>query len=110
MKSTSIYSAALVLALLCGLSACKKADEPVGPAQKAGAAIDKAGEEVAAKLHEPIDKAKEVGQQMADAAKDTEKQLSQATEDASRGIDKATEEVGKKVERAGEKIQEAAKK
>ena len=110
MKFTPMFSAALVLALACGMSACKKADEPIGPAQKAGAAIDNAGEQVAAKLHEPIDKAKQVGQQMADAAKDTEKQINQATEDASRGIDKATEEVGKKVERAGEKIQEAAKK
>ena len=110
MKSTPLLSAALLLALLSGLSACKKADEPIGPAQKAGAAIDKAGEQVAAELHKPIEKAKEVGQQLEEAAKDTGKQIDKATEDASRGIDKATEEVGKKVERAGEKIQEAAKK
>jgi hypothetical protein len=110
MKFVPMISTALVLALLSGLSACKKADEPIGPAQKAGAAIDQAGERVAAKLHEPIDKAREVGGQVAEAAKDTEKQINQATEDASRGIDKATEEVGKKVERAGEKIQESVKK
>ncbi|MES2316337.1 MAG: hypothetical protein V4631_02495 [Pseudomonadota bacterium] len=110
MKTTRILSAALLLALLSGLSACKKADEPVGPAQKAGAAIDAAGEQVAAKLHEPIDKAKEVGQTISDAAKDTGEKINEATQDASRGIDKATEEVGKKVERAGEKIQESTKK
>jgi hypothetical protein len=110
MHNTRFASAALLLALLSGLSACKRSDEPVGPAQKAGAAIDQAGEQVAAKLHEPIDKAKAVGQQMEEAAKDTGEKIEQATQDASRGIDKATEEVGKKVERAGEKIQEAAKK
>jgi hypothetical protein len=110
MSNTAIYRAALVLALLSGLAGCKKADEPIGPAQKAGAAIDKAGEQVAAKLHEPIDKAKQVGQQVADAADETGRQINQATEDASRGIDKATEEVGKKVEKVGEKIQESARK
>lgn len=110
MKFTSVTSAALVLALLSGLAACKKADEPMGPAQKAGAAIDDAGAQVAAELHKPIDKAKEVGEKLEQAAEDTGKQIDQATQDASRGIDKATEEVGKKVERAGEKIQEAAKK
>jgi hypothetical protein len=109
MKITPVCSVALVLALVGGLSACKKADEPMGPAQKAGAAIDNAGEKVAAKLHEPIDKANQVGQQIADAAKNTGDQINQATEDASKGIDKATVEVGKKVERAGEKIQEAGK-
>lgn len=110
MKFTSVTSAALVLALLSALSACKKAEEPMGPAQKAGAAIDNAGAQVAAELHKPIDKAKEVGVQLEQAAENTGKQIDQATQDASRGIDKATEEVGKKVERAGEKIQEAAKK
>jgi F0F1-type ATP synthase membrane subunit b/b' len=108
MKITFILGTALVLAL--GLSACKKPDEAVGPAQKAGAAIDDAGAKVAAKLHEPIDKAKQVGQQMEDAAKDTSDKIKEATEDASKGIDKATVEVGKKVEQAGEKIQQAGKK
>lgn len=111
MKITYYHSAAmvLVLALAAGLSGCKKADEPIGPAQKAGAAIDDAGAKVAAKLHEPLDKANAVGKQVADAAKDAGEQIDRATDDASRGIDKATVEVGKKVERAGEKIQEAGK-
>ena len=110
MKITPLFGAALLLATLSALSACKKADEPVGPAQKAGAAIDEAGEKVAAKLHEPIDRAREAGKQMEEAAKDTGNQIEKATQDASKGIDRAAEEVGKKVERAGEKIQEAAKK
>ncbi len=110
MKITPILSAALVLALLSGLSACKKPEEAVGPAQKAGAAIDDAGAKVAAKLHEPIDKARQVGQQVQDAANETSDKIKEATDDAGKGIDKATEEVGKKVERAGEKIQESVKK
>lgn len=110
MTFTSVTRAALLLALLSALSACKKAEEPIGPAQKAGAAIDEAGAKVAAELHKPIDKAKAVGAQLEQAAQNTGEQIDQATQDASRGIDKATEEVGKKVERAGEKIQEAAKK
>ena len=108
MKMAFILSTALVVAL--GLSACKKPDEAVGPAQKAGAAIDDAGARAAAKLHEPIDKARQVGQQMQDAAKETGDKIKEATDDASKGIDKATVEVGKKVEQAGEKIQEAGKK
>jgi hypothetical protein len=111
MKITYYHSAAVVLmlALAAGLSGCKKTDESMGPAQKAGAAIDNAGQKVADKLHEPIDKANQVGEQIAEAAKNTGEQIDKATEDASKGINKATEEVGKKVERAGEKIQEAAK-
>jgi ABC-type transporter Mla subunit MlaD len=114
MKRTPYIHAAVALAILAGLSACKKPDETVGPAQKAGAAIDSVGEKAAAQLHEGIDKAngvaatlneraKQAGDDMQDAAKD-------AAQDASKGINKATEEVGKKVEKAGEKIQDAARK
>ncbi len=109
MKSTLFSNGAIVLALLAGLSACTKPGEPVGPAQKAGAAIDKTGDQIAAELHKPIDKAHEAGQKINDAALAAKDELEKATNDASRGIDKATEEVGKKVERAGEKIQESAK-
>jgi hypothetical protein len=109
MTSTFLGNTALVLALLAGLTACTKPGETVGPAQKAGAAIDKTGAQIAAELHKPIDKAAEAGQKVNQAALDTKAQIEEATNDASRGIDKATEEVGKKVERAGEKIQESAK-
>jgi hypothetical protein len=113
MKRTPLIHAAVALSMLAALSACKKPDEPIGPAQKAGAAIDSAGEKAAAQLHEGIDKANEAaaimnerakhaGDEISDAAKD-------AAQDASKGINKATEEVGKKVEKAGEKIQDAAR-
>ncbi len=109
MKSSSFNNTAVVLALLAALSACTKPGETMGPAQKAGAAIDSTGDRIAAELHKPIDKANEAGQKVNDAALATKQQIEEAANDASRGIDKATEEVGKKVERAGEKIQEAAK-
>ena len=108
MKFTSIVSAAIVLATLSGLAACKR-EEPIGPAQKAGAAIDNAGDQVAAKLQENIDKANQAGEKMQDAAKATGDRINEATQEASKGIDRATEQVGKKVEKAGEKIQESAR-
>ena len=109
MTSTFISRGAIALTLLAGLAACTKPGEPVGPAQKAGAAIDKTGDQIAAELHKPIDKAHEATKAMNDAALQTRTQIEEATADASRGIDKATVEVGKKVEQAGEKIQEAGK-
>jgi F0F1-type ATP synthase membrane subunit b/b' len=109
MNTSYFTNTAVVLALLASLSACTKPGETVGPAQKAGAAIDKTGDQIAAELHKPIDKANEVKESVNAAALETRAQIEQATSDASRGIDKATVEVGKKVEQAGEKIQEAGK-
>ena len=109
MKFSSIVSAAIVLATLSGLAACTKREEPIGPAQKAGAAIDNAGDKVAEKLQENINKANQAGEKIQDAAKATGDRINEATQDASKGIDRATEEVGKKVEKAGEKIQESAR-
>ncbi|HEY0061813.1 MAG TPA: hypothetical protein VGC21_06815 [Telluria sp.] len=113
MKPSSIFRAALVLALVAGVAACKKPDETVGPAQKAGAAIDSVGEQAAAQLHENIDKANKVADDMRERAKTSGDELAEAAkdaaQDANKGISKATEEVGKKVEKAGEKIQDAAK-
>ena len=114
MNIKSITSALLVLAMLAGATACTKRDETaIGPAQQAGAAIDNAGNKVADKLHENIDKANAVSKNVADAAQaqrdEIEKATKGAAQDASKGLSHATEEVGKKVERAGEKIQEAAK-
>ena len=108
MKITSIVSAAIVLATLSSVAACTKREEPIGPAQKAGAAIDNAGDKVAEKLQENLRKANEAGEKIQEAARATGDKIDEATQDASKGIDKATVEVGKKVEKAGEKIQEAA--
>jgi len=94
--------------ILAGTSGCKRREDPMGPAQKAGAAIDNAGDKVAQQLHEQLNKADQAAKEMAEAAKATGDKINDATGDASRGLDHATEEVGKKVERAGEKIQDAA--
>lgn len=111
MKAASIVVA---MAVLAGLAGCTKKDEPIGPAQKAGAAVDAAGDKVAREVQDKLDRARDAGKQVADSAAQTRERIEQETAnaaaDASKGLDKATEEVGKKVERAGEKIQEAAKK
>ena len=109
MKFITIFGAAIVLATLSGVSACTKPAEPIGPAQKAGAAIDNAGDRVAAEMQANLEKARKAGEKVQDAAKATGDKIAEATDDASKGIDKATVEVGKKVEKAGEKIQEAAR-
>jgi hypothetical protein len=105
MKTTAI--AVMLVALAA--AGCHKKDDGMGPAQSAGKAMDDAGEKVAAKLHQPIDKANEAAQALAQSADQARDQIKDATADARQGLDKATEEVGKKVERAGEKIQDAAK-
>ncbi len=111
MKAASILAA---VALVAGLAGCTKKDETMGPAQKAGAAVDAAGDKVAREVQDKLDRANAAAKQVADSAAQTreqiEKQTADAAADASKGLDKATEEVGKKEERAGEKIQEAAKK
>lgn len=108
MNTTSLSSAVLVLAILAGAAGCTPRDEDKGPAQKAGEAIDNAGDEVARKLKEKLDKAEEAGEKMADAARSTGDKIEDATSDASRGLEEATKKAGKKVEQAGEKIQDAA--
>jgi hypothetical protein len=103
-----MLNALMVLAVLAGAAACSKHDEAMGPAQKAGKAVDDVGAQVAGTLHAQLDKAHEAAQQVEKSADDTRDKIDAATEDASRGLDAATEQVGKKVERAGEKIQDAA--
>jgi hypothetical protein len=88
-----------LLALMAGLSACSKRDESMGPAQKAGQAIDNAGDKVAKDLHDKLDKANQVGKDLAKSAQDTSDKIDEATSDAAR-----------KVEKAGDKIQESAGK
>ena len=109
MKFTSIIGSVALAALLAGAAGCTKPSEPIGPAQKAGAAIDNAGDKVGEKLKENVDKAKAVGDALAESAKATGDKIDEATGDAAKGLNKATENVGKKVEQAGEKIQEAAR-
>lgn len=109
MNISSILPVAMLCAAMAASSGCTSRDAPVGPAQKAGAAIDNAGDKVAEKLHENLDKARDAGQQVTEGAKRAEERLQEATEDASRGARKATENVGEKVEQAGERIQEAAR-
>ncbi len=110
MRTNSICGALLAVALVAGAAGCNKRDEAIGPAQKAGQAIDSAGDKVARDLHDKLDRANDAAKKVADSAAETKGRIAEATADAGRGLDKATEEVGKKVERAGEKIQEAAKK
>jgi hypothetical protein len=111
MKATSLASVWLVVALVGGVAGCTKRDDAaMGPAQKAGLAVDNAGDKVARELHDKLDRANQAAQQVADSAEQTKGKIAEATADAGKGLEKATEEVGKKVERAGEKIQEAAKK
>lgn len=109
MNTTPAARALLLVALLSGLAACNRRDEAMGPAQKAGAAIDNAGDKVARKLEENLQKADRAGQEMADAARTAGDKIEDATRDARRGLDETTDKVGKKVERAGEKIQDAAR-
>lgn len=108
MNITSVARAMLAVAILAGLAACTPREDKVGPAQKAGAAIDNAGDEVARKLQEKLDKAEQAGEKVADAARATGDKIEDATIDASRGLEETAKKAGKKVERAGEKIQEAA--
>jgi hypothetical protein len=108
MNTTLVTRATLALAIAASLAACTPREEEVGPAQKAGAAIDNAGDEVARKIQENLDKAEQAGEKMAEAARSTGDKIEDATSDASRGLEQATKKAGEKVERAGEKIQEAA--
>lgn len=108
MAISAVGKTVLVLAMLASLAACKKRDEEMGPAQKAGAAIDNTGDKVARDLHDKLDKAHDAAKKVEDAARATGDQIEDATEDASKGLDKATRDVGERVERAGEKIQKSA--
>jgi gas vesicle protein len=109
MKPTNAFSALLVLAVLAGSAGCSKRDEPIGPAQQAGKAIDDAGAKVGAKLQEQVDKADKAAKDLRDHSDEVRDKIKDATEDASRGLDEATDKVGKKVEQAGEKMQHAGK-
>eukprot|EP01036_Dinobryon_divergens_P000835 gene835-1090_t len=90
MTNATIFKAAAALVLVAGLAACNKPAEPMGPAQKAGAAIDNAGAQVADKLNENIEKADQAAKQVAESAKATGREIENATaeaaDDAARGL------------------------
>ena len=117
MKTMTMVGALLVLALTAG---CSPRDDGPGPAQKAGKAVDEAGDRVAAGLRVPLEKADEAARKLAERADEERRQIAErtdearekikdATQEAGRGLEKATGKVGEKVERAGEKMQEAAR-
>ena len=91
-----------LLAMAVSLGGCEK-NEEMGPAQKAGAAIDNAGDRVAKDIHEKLDKARDATNDVAEAAKVQGEAIKEATAEVA-------EEAGKKVEEAGKNIQEAARK
>lgn len=117
MKTTTMLGALLVLAMAAG---CSRHDDAMGPAQKAGKAVDEAGDKVARELRAPLAKANEAAKQLAERAEEERRQIAErtgearekikdATAEAGRGLQKATGKVGEKVEQAGEKMQDAAR-
>lgn len=112
---SKLFATSLVMAaVLAGAGGCSKREDGMGPAQKAGQAVDNAGDKVARDLQDKLDKANAAAKQVSDSAQQTRERIADATADATRdasnGLNAATEKVGKKVEQAGEKIQESAKK
>ena len=114
MKQFTMAALALTMTVTALLGGCGKRDDGMGPAQKAGLAVDNAGDKVARDLHDKLDKANAAAAQATESARQTQANIAAATadaaQDASKGLDAATEKVGQKVERAGEKIQESARK
>jgi hypothetical protein len=96
--NTGWLATALVLAALAG---CSRDDDKVGPAQRAGQALDKAGANVSRDLERELSRADR-------AAAETRKKLMDATDDASQGLRRVTERAGKKMEDAGARIRDAA--
>lgn len=95
---TTVVGSLLVLAVLAG---CSREEEAIGPAQRAGKALDEAGARVTHQVDKELAKADR-------AADEAREKIKDATKDAKGGLKRATDEVGKKVEDAGEKIQDAA--
>jgi predicted small secreted protein len=92
-----------VLVLAVTLAGCDQSPgEGIGPAQKAGKAVDDAGARVTSAVQQQVVKADEAAEHAREKAK-------VAAAEASRNLDRATAKVGEKVEQAGEKMQEAAR-
>jgi predicted small secreted protein len=100
MNAKTPWSVLLVAALLAGCN--QSSSDSMGPAERAGKAVDDAGAKVASKVQEQVVKADEAARQAKEKAKDV-------AAEASHNLDRATAKVGEKVERAGEKMQEAAR-
>ena len=99
--NTTFVSGLLALAVLA--AGCGRGDdEAMGPAQRAGKAVDDAGVKISRTVEKELEKADE-------AAERARKKVKDAAADAARGLDKTTEQVGRQVERAGEKLQEASR-
>ena len=93
---TSMLGTLLLLAALAG---CSRDEDAIGPAQRAGKALDEAGATVTRQLDNELAKADR-------AAAEAREKVKDATRDAKGGLKRATEQVGKKVEDVGEKIQD----
>jgi uncharacterized protein YjbJ (UPF0337 family) len=91
---------ATLAAVLAGCN--QSSSDNIGPAERAGKAVDDAGAKVSGAVQQEVVKADAAARAAKEKAKD-------AAAEASHNLDRATEQVGKKVERAGEKIQEAAR-
>jgi len=96
-----IAMTAVLLATL--LAGCKQASsDGMGPAQKAGKAVDEAGAKVQGAVADQVVKADAAAERAREKAKE-------AALEASRNLDRTTAKVGEKVEQAGEKMQQAAR-
>jgi predicted small secreted protein len=100
MKQISMSVMLLAAAVLAGCDSSP--GDGVGPAQRAGKAVDEAGAKVTSAVQDQVVKADAAAERAREKAKD-------AAALASRNLDRATAEVGKKVEKAGEKLQEAGR-
>lgn len=87
------------LLLLAALAGCSRDEEAMGPAERAGKALDDAGAKVSRQVKDELAKVDR-------ATDEAREKVEDATRDARGGLKRATEEVGKKVEDAGEKIQD----
>jgi predicted small secreted protein len=93
----------LVIVLASLLAGCNQSPgDGVGPAERAGKAVDDAGAKVSSAVQQQVVKADEAAERAREKAK-------VAAAEASRNLDRATAKVGEKVEKAGEKMQEAAR-
>jgi len=92
---------ASVLLAAC-LAGCGQSDNGVGPAQRAGKAIDDVSAKAAVKVQEQVSKADA-------AAAKARAAVPNAVEQARTNLDHVTEKVGEKVEQAGQKMQQAGR-
>lgn len=102
MRGLSISAMLAITSLAAVLAGCQQSSsDSIGPAERAGKAVDDAGARVSSAVQQQVVKADAAARVAREKAKDV-------AAEASHNLDRATEQVGKKVERAGEKMQEAA--